>query len=198
MRMAPTSSKLQSNPDVKPAVIKFTRPTPRQLERSQFHMYKIRTTPTDATSPTYTLSIPFFEEGIPKEWIKFRRGLQAVLKGQNVTQGHPSYAVAKTLLKGNVLTVFEQAEITHGNQTVTNFELCLDDVAKHVFLGKSGQIQKCYIRRNICYNRGTTMKEWVARVSELNGYLKDFSTHNRNPTQPLDADELLDILEYGV
>eukprot|EP00957_Ditylum_brightwellii_P185206 14103877-Ditylum_brightwellii.AAC.1 len=25
-----------------------------------------------------------------------------------------------------------------------------------------------------------------------------FPGHNRNPTQPLDADELLDILEFGV
>ena len=141
MRTAPTS-KQQSNPDVKRAVIAFTRPTLRQLERGQFHTYKLRTTPADVTSPTYELSIPFFDEGTPKEWIKFRRGLQAVLKGQNITQGPPSYAVAKTLLKGNVLTVFEQAEITHRNQTVTNFELCLDDVAKDVFPEKSGQIQK--------------------------------------------------------
>eukprot|EP00957_Ditylum_brightwellii_P191723 14595429-Ditylum_brightwellii.AAC.1 len=42
------------------------------------------------------------------------------------------------------------------------------------------------------------MKEWVARVSELNGYLKDFPAHNRNLTQPLDADKILDILEYRV
>eukprot|EP00957_Ditylum_brightwellii_P159960 12176077-Ditylum_brightwellii.AAC.1 len=71
MRTAPTSSKLQSNPDVKQAVIKFMRSTPRQLEHGQFHTYKLHTTPTDATSPTYELSIPFFEEGTPKEWIKF-------------------------------------------------------------------------------------------------------------------------------
>eukprot|EP00957_Ditylum_brightwellii_P024082 1816282-Ditylum_brightwellii.AAC.1 len=103
-------------------------------------------------------------------------------------QGPPSYAVAKTLLKGHTLTVFEQAEITHGNQTVPHFKLCLDGVAKHLFREKSGQIQKHYKQRNICYSRGTTMKEWVARVSELNGYLKDFPVHNRNPTQPLDVD----------
>eukprot|EP00957_Ditylum_brightwellii_P176047 13404975-Ditylum_brightwellii.AAC.1 len=69
MRMAPTSSRQQSNPDVKQAVIKFTRPTPRQLKRSQFHTYKLQTTPADATSLTYELSIPFFEEGTPEEWI---------------------------------------------------------------------------------------------------------------------------------
>eukprot|EP00957_Ditylum_brightwellii_P123952 9448994-Ditylum_brightwellii.AAC.1 len=88
MRIAPTT-KQQSNPNVKQAVIAFTRPTPRQLEQGQFHTYKLSTTPADATSPTYKLSIPFFGEGAPKEWIKFRRGLQVVLKGQNVMQGPP-------------------------------------------------------------------------------------------------------------
>eukprot|EP00957_Ditylum_brightwellii_P159777 12161652-Ditylum_brightwellii.AAC.1 len=60
-------------------------------------------------------------------------------------QGPPSYTVAKTLLKGDTLTVFKQAETTHRNQTVTNFKLCLDGVAKHVFPEKSGQIQKRYM-----------------------------------------------------
>eukprot|EP00957_Ditylum_brightwellii_P136844 10435360-Ditylum_brightwellii.AAC.1 len=77
-----------------------------------------------------------------------------------------------------------------------NFELCLDDVAKHVFPEKSEQTQKYYMRRNIRYSKGTTVKEWVARVSELNSYLKDFPAHNGNPTQPLNSDEILDILEY--
>eukprot|EP00957_Ditylum_brightwellii_P082737 6290881-Ditylum_brightwellii.AAC.1 len=43
-----------------------------------------------------------------------------------------------------------------------------------------------------------TVKEWVAQVQEPNGYLKDFLAHNANPTQPLDKDELLDILEFWV
>eukprot|EP00957_Ditylum_brightwellii_P151691 11551723-Ditylum_brightwellii.AAC.1 len=132
MGTAPTSTQ-RSNLDVKQAVIAFPRPTPRQLKCGQFHTYNLRTTPADVTSPIYKLSIPFFDKGTPEEWIKFRCGLQVVLKGQNVTQGPLSYAVAKTLLKGNALTVFEQAEIAHGNQTVPNFELCLDDVAEHVF-----------------------------------------------------------------
>eukprot|EP00957_Ditylum_brightwellii_P068759 5219173-Ditylum_brightwellii.AAC.1 len=72
-----------------------------------------------------------------------------VLKRQNVTQGSPSYAVAKTLLKGDTLTIFKQAEIARGNQTVLLYKLCLDDVAKHVFPEMAGQIQKRYMRRNI-------------------------------------------------
>eukprot|EP00957_Ditylum_brightwellii_P172640 13142192-Ditylum_brightwellii.AAC.1 len=42
------------------------------------------------------------------------------------------------------------------------------------------------------------MKEWVARVLERTGYLKDFPAHNRNPTQTLSADETLDIVGYRV
>eukprot|EP00957_Ditylum_brightwellii_P081962 6232644-Ditylum_brightwellii.AAC.1 len=135
MKTAPTTKRI-SNHDVNQAVIVLTRPTPRTLKRGQFHTYKLCTTPADTNSPTYKLAMPFFDKGTPKEWIKFRRGLQAVLKGQNVMQGPASYAVTKTLLKGNGLMVFKQAETSHGNQIAPHFELCLDDVAANVFLGE--------------------------------------------------------------
>eukprot|EP00957_Ditylum_brightwellii_P094812 7220575-Ditylum_brightwellii.AAC.1 len=60
-----------------------------------------------------------------------------MLKGQNVTFGPASYAVAKMLLKGDALTVFEQAEIARRNQTVPHFNECLDDVVEHVFPEKA-------------------------------------------------------------
>eukprot|EP00957_Ditylum_brightwellii_P010522 797427-Ditylum_brightwellii.AAC.1 len=144
MRRVPISTQ-PSNLDVKQAVIPFPRTAPRQLEHGQFHTYKLRTTPTNTTSPIHKLSVPFFDEQTPEEWIKFQCSLLAVLKGQNITEGPASYAVAKTLLKGNPLTVCKQAEIAHGNQTVPHFDLCLDDVAKHVFPEKAGQIQKQYM-----------------------------------------------------
>eukprot|EP00957_Ditylum_brightwellii_P178077 13564246-Ditylum_brightwellii.AAC.1 len=102
MKTAPPSK--QSNPDVKQAVIAFQQPQARQLKCRQYHTYKLHTTPAYATSPIYKLSMPFFDNGTPEKWIKFQHRLQAVLKGQNITQGPPSYAVAKTLLKGNALT----------------------------------------------------------------------------------------------
>eukprot|EP00957_Ditylum_brightwellii_P193854 14762284-Ditylum_brightwellii.AAC.1 len=60
MRTVLTTTR-QSNPDVKRAVIPFPRPASRQLECGQFHAYKLRTTPADATSPIYELSVPFFD-----------------------------------------------------------------------------------------------------------------------------------------
>eukprot|EP00957_Ditylum_brightwellii_P020330 1534185-Ditylum_brightwellii.AAC.1 len=63
------SMKRTSNPDVKRAVIALMRPTLRTLKRGQYHTYKLPTTLADTNSPTYKLSIPFFDEGMPKEWI---------------------------------------------------------------------------------------------------------------------------------
>eukprot|EP00957_Ditylum_brightwellii_P130842 9980757-Ditylum_brightwellii.AAC.1 len=91
MKTIPTASK-HTNPDAKQAIILFLRPESRNIERGQFNTYKLCTTPTDATLPVYKLSVPFFNEGTPEEWIKFRHGLAAVLKGQNVTLGPASYA----------------------------------------------------------------------------------------------------------
>eukprot|EP00957_Ditylum_brightwellii_P191471 14577576-Ditylum_brightwellii.AAC.1 len=78
------------------------------------------------------------------------------------------------LLKVDALTMFEQAEIAHRNQTVPHFNECLDDVAEHVIPEKSGQIQKRYMQRNLQFTKDLTIKKWVAQVQELNGYLKDF------------------------
>eukprot|EP00957_Ditylum_brightwellii_P159429 12136130-Ditylum_brightwellii.AAC.1 len=74
MKTVPTANK-RSNPDVKRAIIPFPRPEPSNLEREQFHTYKLRTILADATSPVYKFSAPFFDEGTPEEWIKFQRGL---------------------------------------------------------------------------------------------------------------------------
>eukprot|EP00957_Ditylum_brightwellii_P209267 15361042-Ditylum_brightwellii.AAC.1 len=87
-------------------------------------------------------------------------------------QGPPSYAVAKTLLKGITLTLFEQAEIDQSTESVPHFKLCLDNAAEHMFPEKAGQTQNHYMQMNLWLAGGMTVKEWVAQVSELNGYLK--------------------------
>eukprot|EP00957_Ditylum_brightwellii_P074592 5668060-Ditylum_brightwellii.AAC.1 len=70
MKTVPTSTQ-SKNPGVKRVVIAFERPQVRQLEQGQYHTYKLRITPADATSPIYELSVLFFDNGTPKEWIKF-------------------------------------------------------------------------------------------------------------------------------
>eukprot|EP00957_Ditylum_brightwellii_P132352 10092621-Ditylum_brightwellii.AAC.1 len=65
MRTVPTKPG-RGNKDVKRSIIPFKRADTKLLERGQFHTYKLCTTPADATSPLYELSLPFFEEGTPE------------------------------------------------------------------------------------------------------------------------------------
>eukprot|EP00957_Ditylum_brightwellii_P198945 15164265-Ditylum_brightwellii.AAC.1 len=76
MRTVPTKLG-RGNKDVKRSIILLKRADPKPLERGQFHTYKLCTTPADATSPIYELSLPFFESRTPEEWSFFRRGLIA-------------------------------------------------------------------------------------------------------------------------
>eukprot|EP00957_Ditylum_brightwellii_P050247 3810685-Ditylum_brightwellii.AAC.1 len=55
-----------SKPDVKGAIILFPRPNPRNLEKGQYHTYKLCSNPADHTSPVYKLAVPFFDEGTPE------------------------------------------------------------------------------------------------------------------------------------
>ena len=192
------ASKSQGKADSKRAVIPFERPQAKTLEKGQYHTYKLRTVPTDTASPVYELTVPFFSSGTAEEWIKFRRGVAAVLAGKNVTTGPASYALVKTLLKGDALTVFQTAEVTFGNQTLVNFQSCLNEVTTHVFPEKAGQLQKRYLRRCSAKYEGVQVKEWVARVLELNEYLREFPIVNGVSETKLSDAEIMEILEYGV
>eukprot|EP00957_Ditylum_brightwellii_P205291 15343241-Ditylum_brightwellii.AAC.1 len=97
-----------------------------------------------------------------------------------------------------MLKVFKQPEIDYSAQSVAYFEFCLNDVAEHMFPKKARQTQKRYICRNLRLAGKMIVKEWVAWVSELNKYLKDFPAQNRNKIQPLDEAKIMDILKYGV
>jgi hypothetical protein len=63
MKTVPTATKC-TNLDVKRAIILFPRLELRNLEKGQYHTYKLRTTPSDPTSSVYELSVPFFDEGV--------------------------------------------------------------------------------------------------------------------------------------
>eukprot|EP00957_Ditylum_brightwellii_P061655 4678282-Ditylum_brightwellii.AAC.1 len=65
MRMA-TTIKQQSNPDVKQVVIVFTRPTPRQLKCSHFHMISYAPHPQTQPHPPTSSPYPSLIKELPK------------------------------------------------------------------------------------------------------------------------------------
>ena len=48
---------VQEKTNLKRAVIQFERPPARTLEKGQYHVYKLRTVPTDPNSPIYKLTV---------------------------------------------------------------------------------------------------------------------------------------------
>ena len=122
--------------------------------------------------------VPFFDSGSAEQWINLQKNLKAVLKGQNVTSGPAKYAVAKTLLKGDALTVFKASETSYSTVTLVNFERCLDDVTAHVFPEKVVHTQKRYMHHSLLLSKGKAVKEWVARLCKLNKYLCEFPKVN--------------------
>ena len=178
--------------------IPYERPKVKKLERGEFHNYKLRTVPGDSSSPIYELSVPFFGAGTPEEWIRFHKNVQQVFVGQDVTTGPTQYALARSLLRGDALTVFDASAATHGAQTVEHFKLVMSDICEHVFPAKAVQTQKRYMRRYSKMPAKTTTKEFVARIQEMNEYLVLFPSANGVLSTPLIHEDLMDVLEYSL
>jgi len=179
--------------------IGLARPEIRELEHGEYQRYKLRNVPEDESSPTYELSVPYFGTGTPEEWLKFRKNLEKVVVGQNVTTGPGRYTVARRLLEGDALASFDQGARLHGAESIPNFKRCLDDVTKHVFPKRALQTQKRYMRRFLRKPPTMKIREYVARVIEINDLLAKFppAIPGQSATK-LPDDEILDLLEFGL
>jgi hypothetical protein len=181
--------------------IPLERPEPRPLVKGEYLAYKLRNDPADDSSPTYELSVPYFSTGTCEEWLKFRANVGKVLLGQHVTTGPAKFLVARRLLNGDALSVFNAALAALGsNETNAAYESCMDALARHVFPKRALQLQKRYMRRFVRKPAEMSTRQFAARLQELNAYLAKFPT--TAPGQPapdkLDDDEIVDIMEFGV
>jgi len=68
-----------------------------------------------------------------EELFKLVQNLQQVCQGQNVTDGPNNYAVMHCVLQGDVLAASNCAAAQHGNETMANFKLAVQDLVSHMF-----------------------------------------------------------------
>ena len=176
--------------------IPLERPTVKELKKQEYLTMKLRSDPADANSQTYDLTIQFFRTGTPEEWLLFQRDLHWVLNGQNITTGPQKFTMTRRLITGDTLAVFNAAAQEHGNETNATFVQCLKDVTTHLFPKRALAFQKRYMRRHLRKPRDMKTREFAARISELNQYLKQFPPFEDN--QELDDDEIIDIVEHAI
>jgi len=113
--------------------IPLDRQVKKTLVRSQYITLKLRSNRTEDTSQTYDLILPYYNSASPEEWLIFCTDLNEAIIGQNITQGPARYTMARQVLQGDALALFDAAAAVQGNETNANFELCLNNVTDHVF-----------------------------------------------------------------
>lgn len=195
MKVSPPSANTGRKSHARPP-IPLERPAVKELKKQEYLTMKLRSDPADANSQTYDLTIQFFRTGTPEEWLLFQRDLHRVLNGQNITTGPQKFTMTRRLIHGDTLAVFDAAAQEHGNETNVTFLQCLKDVTTHIFPKRALAFQKRYMRRNLRKPRDMTTREFSARLSELNQYLKQFPPFEDN--QELDEDEIIDIVEHAI
>ena len=174
--------------------------------KGQYTTIKCKTNQADANSPTREIQIPYFKTGTPEELLDFWAKVKEVIMGQNMDPP-AQFGLVRSLLKGDALTVWENRNFFHGEETEENFLQTYKDLSAHVFPKRAIQVQKCYLRRFIRKPHDMPFCRFAARVNELNEQLKMFpngvlddngDAQGFADTQKLADEELLDILEFGL
>ena len=118
-----------------------------------------------------------------------------------MTTGPGKFAVARRLLEGDALTAFENAATAEGvTETLDNCQKCLNKVASHVFPPTAAQMQKHFLRRVVRKPASMKIREYAARIQELNNYLPSFppGPGATRAVTKLEEDELVELMHSGV
>ena len=179
-----------------PPPIPLERPVKKSLKKDEYLTFKLRSTPSNDNSSVYEITVPFFRSGTPEEFLIFLKNLNKVILGLNITDGPGKYALARRLLDGDILAAFNNAATAEGNETNANFKTCLEKTTTHVFPKRALTIQTRFMRRFLRKPWEMTIKEFAARVVEMNGYMSQFPPFGDD--QALPDDELLDLAEFAM
>ena len=192
-----SSKKSSSKSKLKP-VIPLERPVPKEFNSKNYLTNKCQSVPGDNTSSSYSVTVQYFEEGTPEEWLELLAAHKRVCIGQNITNGPGMYDVLRRHLKGTAVTKYGNVARDTGPQTIQNFKIVVKELTKYFFPQHAVRTQKRYIRRFIRKPKDMKFRAFVNRVLELNGHLDKFPEETTNVTPTiLENDEIKDILHHA-
>jgi len=163
---------------------------------NRFLHIELKSNPSQTTSQKYKKSVCIFRHGSIEDFLEWKKDLEAVFEGQSIRTAPAKFAMAKRLLEGDPLINFENSIALHGDETEENYQAVMRDLMLYIFPKKALRIQKRYMRRQMRKPREMRVRDFVARVQEMNNYLKYFPPFE--DVQILPEDEILDILESAV
>jgi hypothetical protein len=192
--------KKQRSERVVPPPIEFTPSSWYKNEGDEYVMtFKLRASPTEKNSPVYEMTAKSFATGSVEQFIHWKRDLYKIIKGQHITKVQDKFTMAKRLLHGDALAVFEATASALDCIEDDEFELAMMELALHVFPKNALTNQKSWLRRSTSARKASDMltRHWVARIREINLMFPDFPP-DFDDSQMLRTDDLIDILEFGI
>jgi hypothetical protein len=120
----------------------------KEAEGADTSTFKLRSNPSDKDSQLYELKARSFAAGTVEQFLYWKKDLDKVLKGQNVTRPKDKFEMARRLLHGDALAVFDKEALTLVQEDEESFQKCLRAVALHVFPKNALSSQKAWLRRS--------------------------------------------------
>ena len=180
-----------------PPPIPLERESLPVLEHGDYTKLKLESRPNAANDEhTCELAIPHFRGGSPERWLRFRKDLDGVFVGQRLDAAADKYAMTRRLLEGDPLAKFNELAREAGAESPHNFQAVLRGLAQHVMPQKALSLQKRYMRRFLRKPADMKIREFTARLQEINDYLPKFPPFGEN--QKLPQDEIRDIVEFSI
>ena len=174
---------------------KVERKTPQKGDATEFKLY---TRPDDESSQTYTVEVRHFSSGSPENWLETLDDIHRILRGSRITTADASVAIVRAVLKGEALRIFESGVTINGTSDMNAFDKCLQNVTTHLFPPRALVRQKRYLRWYARKPRGTSIRDYIVRLRDLNEQLKHFPPFNPEAQQKLPDDELIEIVEHSI
>ena len=112
--------------------IQLQRPRRVQWDSGTYLNLKLLAVPGNNESPTYSMTVRYFDNGTPEECLMFQKALSKVLIGQNITTGLPMYVMVRRLMEGAALSKFDESALLHGAETLIHYEAVMGDVSHYV------------------------------------------------------------------
>jgi hypothetical protein len=136
--MAPNFSKYAAPPSdtsyyAEALPINLQRPRHVEWHSGTYLNLKLLLVPGNNDSPTYSMSVHYFDNGTPEEWLMLQKALSKVLIGQNITTGLPTYGMVQRLMEGAALSKFNKFTFLHGTETLVHYEEDMRDITHCVF-----------------------------------------------------------------
>lgn len=178
-------------------------------DEGNYKKVELRISRDDPNSKTVEKKVKLFGDSdeSPEAWVKWCMELQEVIRDFPLTDGNQKIAMAIALLKGRAR---EKVQHTHIRLLAENDKSNLQKDSDTLFNDTISEVGQSYFpilhayRKQVYYMKrylrigNNTVREFAARLRELNNYLPYFPKENgKPPPESLSDDELIEILNQA-